>query len=87
MTAYECTGRLSHNGLTVERWAPRPSDAAKLRRHLSLTHATDHGLPDATLTAIVAEAKAYVGGRRLSWTVIAADMIRRAAAGPASTSG
>jgi hypothetical protein len=57
--------------------------AGMLRHRLLQWHNTDYGLTDEQLVACAAEARAYVGGRRLSWTTIAADRIRAAAEPPA----
>jgi hypothetical protein len=61
---------------------PRQSDARDLRDFLNQHHGTDYNLPDEALSDYAARARAYVGGRRLSWKVVAAGWIKEVDEGP-----
>lgn len=53
------------------------SDAVSLREFLLKHDGTDYGLTDEQLLAHIRRARAYIGGKRLSWHVVAAGDIRQ----------
>lgn len=80
---YECTGSLTIDGFKVTHWAPAPpNDAARLRRHLLKRYGTDYGASDDYLNAAIEQAHSSIGGRRLSWIIIASERVIATAAGP-----
>lgn len=76
MTVYECTGYTLVRGFKVTHWAPAPAnDAERLRLYLQEKHGTDYGANAAELAMVAESAKGLVAGRRISWLVVAADLV------------
>lgn len=84
MTEYEEVG-MKHLGLgdagflRVTSWAPKRTDAQKLRDHMLKPGfgGKDYGLTDTQLDEYIAKAKKRIGGLRQSWVAVAHTMIKQ----------
>lgn len=61
--------------LTVTSWGPEQTDVEKLRESYLFPASHAH-LDDESLQAVIDGAKAWVGRRRQSWTVVASNYLR-----------